>query len=51
MLLGKPTAANRPYELGLTSKYKYTLEKRARMGRYTDDDNELVKAFSDLQLS
>ena len=47
--MGKPTAANRPYELGLTSKCKYTLEKKARMGRYTDE-NDLVKAFSDLQL-
>jgi len=33
--LGKQTADNRPYELDLTSKYKYTLE-RARMGRCAD---------------
>jgi len=37
MLLRKQTADNRPYKLGLISKYKYTLE-RARMGRCTDEN-------------
>ena len=45
MLLGKQTAANRPYELSLTLKYsKYTLE-RARMGTCADQ-NGPAKAFS-----
>jgi len=38
MLLGKQTAANRPYELGLTLMYnKYTLE-RASMGRCANEN-------------
>ena len=42
----KQTAANRPYELSLTSKYSkymYTLEG-ARVGRCADE-NDLAKAF------
>ena len=49
MLLGKKTIDNRPYELGLTSKYKYTLE-RARMGRCANE-NSLVKALSQLEIT
>ena len=39
----------RPYELSLSSKYKYTLE-RARMGRCADENNP-VKAFSQLEIT
>jgi len=50
MLLGKQTAANRPYELGLTLMYnKYTLE-RASMGRCANE-NGRAKAFSQLEIS
>ena len=50
--MGNQTAANRPYELGLTSKYnKYTLERaRARMGRCADE-NGTAKAFSQLEIA
>ena len=48
-LLGKQTADNRPYELSLTLKYKYTLE-RARMGRCADE-NSPAKAFSQLEIA
>ena len=39
----------RPYELSLSSKYKYTPE-RARMGRCADENNP-VKAFSQLEIT
>ena len=38
-----------PYELGLTSKYRYTLE-RARMGRCANE-NDLAKAFSQFEIA
>ena len=47
--MGKQAVDSRPYELGLTSKYKYTLE-RARMGRCADE-NDPVKAFSLLEIA
>ena len=47
--MGKKTIDSRPYELSLTSKYKYTLE-RARMGRCANE-NSLVKAFSQLEIT
>jgi len=49
MLLGKKTIDSRPYELSLTSKYMYTLE-RARMGKFANV-NSLVKAFSHLEIT
>jgi len=50
MLLGKQTTANRPYKLGLSSKYnKYTL-KRARMGTCADQ-NGPAKAFPLLEIA
>ena len=48
-LLGKQTMDSRPYELGLTLKYKYTLE-RARMRRCADE-NGPTKAFSQLEIA
>jgi len=47
--LGKQTVDNRPYELGLALKYKYTLE-RARMRRCADQ-NGPAKAFSQLEIA
>ena len=46
----KQTAANRPYEFDLTSKYnKYTLET-ARMGRFANESCP-AKAFSQLEIT
>ena len=47
--MGKQTVDSKLYELGLTSKYKYTLE-RARMGRCADE-NDPAKAFSLLEIA
>jgi len=48
--MGKQTMANRPYELGLTTKYnKYPLE-RARMER-CGDENGPAEAFSQLEIA
>ena len=44
--MGKQTIDNRPYDLGLTLKYKYILE-RARMGRCANE-NGPTKAFSQI---
>jgi len=47
--LGKQTVDNRPYELDLSLKYKYTLE-RARMGGCANK-NGPANAFSQLELT
>jgi len=45
----KQTTAKRPYELSLTSKYKYILEG-VEMGRCADE-NGPAKAFSQLEIA
>ena len=47
--MGKQTTDNRLCELGLTLKYKYTLEK-ARMGKCADE-NGPAKAYSQLEIA